>query len=86
MRWLPYLEVNVMAIIGESASERHNREAQKDDARRAAHKISELTGEPEMFLDEFTYDPRWLRALPNYGLDRIPKCLKPKPLKPKEKK
>lgn len=75
-----------MAIIGESANERHNRGAQKDDAHRAAHKISELTGESEMFLDEFTYDPRWLRALPNYGLDRLPKCCKPEPLKPKEKK
>lgn len=73
-------------ILGESASEKRNREAQQDDARRAAKQISELTGEPEMYLDEFTYDPRWIRALPNSGLDRLPKCCKPKPLKPKEEK
>lgn len=75
-----------MAIIGETPNQKRDREAQKDDARRAARRISELTDEPEMYLDEFTYDPRWVRALPNGGLDRLPKCCKPKPLKPKEKK
>lgn len=73
-------------ILGESASEKENREAQKDDARLTTNKIAELTGEPKMYLDEFTYDPRWIRALPNYGLDRLPKCMKPRPLKPPPKK
>ena len=72
-------------IIGESRSEKRIREDQLDDARRAARRISELTGEPREYLDGFTYDPRWVRALPNYGLDRLPKCLKPKPLKPPTK-
>ena len=75
-----------MMILGESSSEKENREAQKDDAAHAARQMAELTGEPEMYLDQFTFDPRWLRMLPNGGLDRLPKCLKPRPLKPKEKK
>ena len=73
-----------MAIIGESESERETRESQKDDARRAAVRWSELTGEPIEYLDQFTYDPRDLARIE--GFDRLPKCYKPKPLKPKEKK
>ena len=61
-------------------------DTQKDDALRATFKIAAFTGEPLEYLDIFTYDPRWIRCLPNYGLDRLPRCLKPKPLKPKEKK
>ena len=56
-------------------------DAQKDDALRATFKIAKLTGEPLEYLDEFTYDPRWIRCLPNYGLDRVPRCCKPQPLK-----
>lgn len=72
-----------MAIIGESRSEKRNREAQRDDALRDARQMSELTGEPLEYLDEFTYDPRWVRAI--NILDRLPKCLQ-KPLKSKEEK
>jgi len=75
-----------MARIGEGVGERGRIEAQQDDARRAAEKMAELSGEPLEYLDIFTYDPHWLRALPNGGLDRLPKCCKPKSLKPKEKK
>lgn len=74
-----------MARIAEGVGERGRIEAQQDDARRAAQRMSELSGEPLEYLDIFTFDPRWIRALPNYGLDRVPKCMKPRPLKPKEK-
>lgn len=70
-------------IIDESANEKEIREDQRDDAHRASIRWSELTGKPLEYLDEFTYDPR---DLARYALNRLPKCCKPRPLKPKEKK
>lgn len=71
-----------MAIIGESISDRRNREAQLDDNRIYSKKIAEITGEPIQYTDEFTE-----RIPLNITvLDRVPKCCKPRPLKPKEKK
>lgn len=69
-------------IIGESTSENRNREAQLDDSRMYSKKIAEGTGEPIEYTDEFTE-----RVPLNISvLDRVPKCCKPKPLKPKEEK
>lgn len=69
-------------IIGESTSEKRNREAQLDDNRMYSKKIAEATGEPIEYTDEFTQ-----RVPLNMSvLDRLPKCCKAKPLKPKEKK
>jgi len=64
-------------IIGESQGEKRNREAQKDDARRASAHWSELTGEPLEYLDIFTYDPRPLARI-HWTLGRRPKCLEKK--------
>ena len=69
-------------ILGESASEKHNREAQLDDNRTYSKKIAEATGEPIQYTDEFTKRV----PLNDSVFDRVPKCCKPKPLKPKEKK
>lgn len=60
-----------MAIIGESRSERRDREAQKDDNRLYSQKMSEKTGETLEYTDQFTQQV----PLDNSVLDRLPKCL-----------
>lgn len=61
-------------ILGESASERRNREAQLDDNLIYSKKMAELTGEPIEYMDEFTQ-----RIPLNISvLDRVSKCCKPK--------
>jgi len=73
-------------IVGESASEKEEREARLDCAHRTAIKISEITGEPLEYIDPyFELDERILMRMQG-GLNRLPKCCQPKPLKPKEKK
>jgi len=69
-------------ILAETPEQKENREAQKDDARQAMFRWSELTGESFEYLDEFTYDPQDLARI--HGFDRLPKCCKPKPLKEKK--
>ena len=57
-------------------------DAQKDDNLRRAWQIAEATGEPIEYIDEFTT----VAPLDISVMDRLPKCLKPKPLKPKDVK
>ena len=71
-------------IIGESNSERQEREARLDSAHREMIKIAERTGEPLEYIDPyFELDERITMG----GLERVPKCCgSRRPLKPKEKK
>jgi len=61
-------------IIGETPSEKRNREAQLDDNLTYSKKMAEITGEPKEYTDEFTKRV----PLNISALDRVPKCCRPK--------
>lgn len=65
-------------ILGESRSEKRDREAQLDDNRRYSERMAEITGEPLEYTDEFTERV----PLNDSVFDRVPKCCRPKSLKP----